>query len=155
MRPAAKLPPIDEDETPLSELVRRPTDTSGTSTTAEPSSSPADGGAQEPAPAAGDTIGEILHPGSRIKDMQARLRELMQPIYGNKEQLWERLSKAEERHAKHLVYMGELERRQEAARQGQEGAIAMRTVPGPAEPTPEERARHETLHLPPADCCIA
>ena len=87
--------------------------------------------------------------------MQARLKKMRQPIYGNKEQLWERLSKEEEKHAQRLVFQGEFERRQEAARQGQEGAIAMRTVPGPAAPTPEVRARHETLHFPPADWCIA
>ena len=79
----------------------------------------------------------MIHPESKVKVMKARLLELGKGTHGTKAELWARLSAAEEAHAKEMVYQGELERRQEANRQGKEGAISMRTVPGPAAP------RHE------------
>eukprot|EP00973_Karenia_brevis_P046219 6407874-Karenia_brevis.AAC.1 len=37
----------------------------------------------------------LLGPGSRVYDIRARLIELNQPIYGRKQEPWERLEKAE------------------------------------------------------------
>ena len=48
-----------------------------------------------------------------------------------------------------LDRLAELQRRQDAATEGQP-TIGPRVVAGPREPTPEERAAHEVLHMPPA-----
>ncbi|CAK0800261.1 unnamed protein product, partial [Prorocentrum cordatum] len=79
-------------------------------------------------------------------DMRARLKEMGQPIYGRKDELWARLSDAERRLTAHHLKMKELERRHEESVQGGP-AIAPREVAGPAAPTDAERAAHELLHL--------
>ncbi|CAK0827956.1 unnamed protein product [Prorocentrum cordatum] len=60
----------------------------------------------------------VLHPSSRVEDMRARLKEMGQPIYGRKDELWARLSDAERRPTAHHMKMKELERRHEESVQG-------------------------------------
>ena len=48
----------------------------------------------------------------------------------------------------------ELEARQLEATENQP-SVGPIVVPAPHEPTPEERAAHEVLHMPPADWCLA
>ncbi|CAK0790198.1 unnamed protein product, partial [Prorocentrum cordatum] len=96
----------------------------------------------------------VLHPSSRVEDMRARLKEMGQPIYGRKDELWARLSDAERRLTAHHLKMKELERRHDESVQGGP-TIAPREVAGPAAPTDEERAAHELLHLTRAPWCEA
>ena len=56
----------------------------------------------------------VIQPWSRIVDMHARLRELGAPIYGTKDEVWSRLSKAEAKYAAHKTRLEEMEKRQEA-----------------------------------------
>eukprot|EP00974_Lingulodinium_polyedra_P095194 9225002-Lingulodinium_polyedra.AAC.1 len=59
-----------------------------------------------------------MNPQSRVDDMRRRLRQLQEPIYGTKEQLWARLSAAERREAARLAVLDELAERRVAARAG-------------------------------------
>ena len=86
--------------------------------------------------------------------MRARLKELLQPIYGTKEVLWTRLSKAEKELAAHREKMRELgERHERAVEEGP--TVAPRVVPQPGDPIPEEHAAHEVLHMTRAPWCEA
>ncbi len=60
-------------------------------------------------------VDEALHPDSRLEAMRARLPELDQPIYGTKEILWTRLSKAEKVNKAHQEKLKELRERYERA----------------------------------------
>ncbi|CAK0813201.1 unnamed protein product [Prorocentrum cordatum] len=88
------------------------------------------------------------------QDTRARLKEMGQPIYGRKDELWARLSDAERRLTAHHMKMKELERRHEESVQGGP-SITPREVAGPAAPTDAERAAHELLHLTRAPRCEA
>lgn len=95
---------------------------------------------------------EVLHPDSKVEVMRARLRELDQPIYGTKEALWTRLSRAERVNREHQEKIAELRlRHQQAVEEGPQ--IAPRMVAGPNEPTPEEREAHNLLHMTQAAWC--
>ena len=93
-----------------------------------------------------------MHPDSKVEVMRARLRELAQPIYGTKEALWTRLSRAERVNREHREKLEELRlRHEQAIEEGPQ--IAPRMVAGPSEPTPEEREAHNLLHMTKAAWC--
>ena len=120
------------------------------------SGGPPEAAREQSAPAARASMGqdEALHPDSRVDDLRARLQELMQPIYGTKEILWTRLSKAEKEFKAHRDKMQELRERHERA--VEEGpTVAPRVVHQPGDPSPEERAAHEVLHMTKAPWCEA
>ena len=84
----------------------------------------------------------------KVKKLKARLKELGQPRYGNKAQLWRRLEKAEKEHQRTL------RKHQERQKRLREGTAEKATAPpGPQDPTPEQRAQHELTHLPPEPWC--
>ena len=100
-------------------------------------------------------IGErpILGPGSSVGALKQRLKELGQPIYGEKAILWRRLADAERRESARLSAIEEASRRQAAMRAGQpafQPAMAALT----AEPSADEKARHELTPCPSAPWCI-
>ncbi len=61
----------------------------------------------------------ILGPGSSVGALKQRLKELGQPIYGEKAMLWRRLADAERRESARLGVIEEASRRQAAMRGGQ------------------------------------
>ena len=79
-----------------------------------------------------------------------RLRELDEPIYGDKHTLWERLKKAEAalraRQAKARDYVEKQSARQQALREGREPDV--RYVPVPQMPDTEEVERRLITHIP-------
>ena len=81
----------------------------------------------------------ILGPDSRVEALRARLRELREAIYGTKNELWVRLSKAETREQARLDVMAELGQRHAAATAGAP-VLAPRIVKTPREPTAIESA---------------
>ena len=93
-----------------------------------------------------------LHGWSKVADMKARLRELDEPVYGDKHTLWTRLKKAETalnaRRAKARDYVEKQSARQQALREGREPDVAF--VPVPQKPESEEVERHLATHMPPA-----
>ena len=78
--------------------------------------------------------------------------ELGQPIGGRKDDIWNRLSRAEGKFKEHTDKMEILRQRHEQAVENGP-TIEPRVVPGPQAPTAEERAAHEVLHMVPADWC--
>lgn len=84
--------------------------------------------------------------------MRKRLKELGAPIYGRKEQLWARLSKAEQDEVIKKAHTAELIRRRAEATEANP-QIEPRVVAGPAAPSEEERAAHGVLHLKFAPWC--
>ena len=108
--------------------------------------------AVEIAPAAPVGGGEVLHPSSGVKEMRARLKEPGAAIYGTKEELWTRLSKAESAQKAHCEHLEELRERHQKAAEGQP-SIAARTVAAANQPSAEERAMHDMLHMMPAAWC--
>ena len=111
------------------------------------------GGAAAPArPEPVPVAGEVLHPDSKVETMRARLRELDQPIYGTKEVLWTRLSRAEKVNRAHQEKLIELRERHERVVE-ERPTISPRVVPAPGGPTPEEREAHNVLHMTPAAWC--
>ena len=89
-----------------------------------------------------------LTPFDKVEKLKARLKELGQPRYGTKAELWSRLEKAEKEHLKTQ------RQHQERQRKLREGVAEPATAPpGPQEPTPEQRAQHELTHLPPEPWC--
>ena len=96
-----------------------------------------------------------LHGWSKVADLRARLKELDEPIYGDKHTLWKRLQKAEAqlnaRRASARDYQEKHSERQQALREGRGGDVEM--VPLPVGPTDEEREKHNVTHLPPAAWC--
>ena len=98
--------------------------------------------------------GMVLHPDSRVEDMRRRLRELGQPVGGRKDDIWSRLSRAEAKLKEHNDKMELLRLRHEQAVENGP-TVEPRTLPGPREPTAEEREAHNLLHMVPADWCEA
>ena len=96
----------------------------------------------------------MLHPDSKVDMMRARLKELDMPIYGTKEVLWTRLSRAERVNREHKEKLAELRRRHEQAVE-ERPQIAPRMVSAPDAPTQEEREAHNLLHMTPAAWCEA
>ena len=96
-----------------------------------------------------------LHGWSKVEDMRARLRELKEPIYGDKHTLWKRLQAAERalsiRRARARDYVERNSARQQALREGREPDVSY--VPVPQKPDTEEVERHLITHLPPAPWC--
>eukprot|EP00435_Cladocopium_sp_Y103_P027470 s353_g6.t1 len=96
-----------------------------------------------------------LHGWSKVEDMRKRLKELDEPIYGDKHTLWTRLKKAEAAlRARQAAAQDWQERhgaRQQALREGRGDQVE--AVPAAALPSEEERARHFITHLPPAPWC--
>eukprot|EP00435_Cladocopium_sp_Y103_P020520 s28_g5.t1 len=96
-----------------------------------------------------------LHGWSKVEDMRARLRELGEPIYGEKAVLWKRLQRAEAelnaRRAAARDFMDKNAQRQQALREGREPDVQL--VPAAVGPTDEERERHNVLHIPPQPWC--
>ena len=92
---------------------------------------------------------------SKVEEMRKRLRELDEPIYGDKDTLWKRLRKAEGELAQRGVaardYQDAHGRRQQELREGRGGEVPL--LPAPEEPSAEERERHEACHFPPARWC--
>ena len=89
-----------------------------------------------------------LTPFDKVEKLKARLKELGQPRYGNKAQLWHRLEKAEKERQRTL------RKHQERQKRLREGTAEKATAPpGPQDPTPEQRAQHELTHLPPEPWC--
>ena len=86
--------------------------------------------------------------------MRKRLVELGQPVGGRKDDIWNRLSKAEAKLKEHNEKMELLRLRHEQAVENGP-TIEPRVLPGPNEPTPEEREAHNLLHMVPADWCEA
>merc|ERR1712015_171420 len=117
---------------------------------------PAGGGdaaaAAEPQPEAGPTAGTVLWPGSRVDLPRARLKQLGEPIYGTKEVLWTRLSKAESALKARQDALREAAARHEAMAAGAPG-VEPRVVPGPAAPSHHEGEKHMVTHTPPAPWC--
>ena len=93
-----------------------------------------------------------MSPQSSVARMRKRLQELSEPIYGAKEVLWARLSKAEARLTARREKMEELRHRRERAME-ERPTIGPRVVARPAAPTDEEREAHELLHMTPAPWC--
>ena len=94
----------------------------------------------------------VLHPSSTQAAMKARLKVLGEPIYGAKDVLWARLSKAETREAARRAVSIELQRRHELAAAG-EASIEPRTIKSPELPSAAEIERHRLTHTPPAPWC--
>jgi len=96
--------------------------------------------------------GAVLAPGSRVDLLRARLKELNQAIWGTKQQLWTRLSKAEAQKKADDERIKELRLRQEARASGH-GSVPVTTLVVPKSPTREERELHDLTHCPPAAWC--
>jgi hypothetical protein len=95
----------------------------------------------------------ILGPGSSVGALKQRLKELGQPIYGEKAILWRRLADAEGRESARLGIKEEASRRH-AAMKGGQPAFQPAMVALPAERSAEEEARRELTHYPSAPWCI-
>ena len=91
-------------------------------------------------------------PESRVDLLKARLKELHEPIWGTKQQLWTRLAKAEAREKARRDELDAAVQRQEARALGQAPAD-VREVPDVVAPSAVERARHELTHIPFASWC--
>ena len=74
--------------------------------------------------------GTVLHPESRVEDMRKRLVELGQPVGGRKDDIWNRLSKAEAKLKEHNEKMELLRLRHEQAVENGP-TIEPRVLPGP------------------------
>ena len=107
-----------------------------------------------PRPTSGEQAGERkLYAWSLAKDLRARLAELGQPSYGDKDTLWLRLKKAEEARQRDLEVAEALAQQQ--ARGVDLAQVAEpRGPPVPGEPSAEERARHALSHCPAASWCV-
>jgi hypothetical protein len=70
----------------------------------------------EPAPPLGRRV--LLQPWSLVADMKARLKELVLPIYGDKDTLWGRLVEGERREEARLAVVEEAQKRQQSMRDG-------------------------------------
>jgi len=96
--------------------------------------------------------GAAIGPNARVDVMRARLVQLKQPVYGTKQELWARLSKAERAHAAVLARDRELAERHAARAEGLLPA-EVATIPAPYTPSQAERDLHELAHTPPAPWC--
>ena len=97
--------------------------------------------------------GPQLGPQSRVDLLRHRLRQLGEAIWGTKEQLWQRLLKAENKRAQRELEEKYLrDRRQEI--EGSTAPVPPRTMPGPQPPSEEARAEHELTQLPPQPWCV-
>ena len=113
---------------------------------------PGSGAGEGAAVAALGPLRPILGPDSRVEALRARPRELRKAIYGAKNELWVRFSKAETREQARLGVMIELGRRHAAATEGAP-VLAPRIVKTPREPTAIERAEHMVTHMPQQPWC--
>ena len=96
-----------------------------------------------------------LHGWSKVADLRARLKELDEPIYGDKHTLWTRLKKAEAalnaRRASARDYVEKHSERQQALREGRGAEV--QELPKPVIPSDEEMRQHALTHLPPQPWC--
>ncbi len=78
-----------------------------------------------------------------------RSKDLAAALYAEQEESWTRLSKAASAQKAHSERLQELRERHQKAAEGQP-SIAPRTVAAPSQPSAEERAMHDLLHMTPA-----
>ena len=86
--------------------------------------------------------------------MRKRLRELKEPVYGLKKELWTRLVNAENKHKQELEFRKALVEQQQRRAEGAQAADVV-PVALPPGPSPMERELHELTHCPPAPWCEA
>ena len=94
---------------------------------------PAERRAVDEAPA----FGPMMHPGSRVDALKARLKEIGGPIWGTKAQLWARLQERELRHVNAKAIQQGLHERARGRAEG-EVAYSPITLPAPVAPSPED-----------------
>eukprot|EP00971_Amphidinium_carterae_P040071 786750-Amphidinium_carterae.1 len=93
--------------------------------------------------------------GAKVSEMKERLRELSQPVYGSKDQLWARLQKAERISREKVHVQRQIRRRQEERLVGRGGGEDVRPVGVPDLPPLFERRQHELTHTLAAPWCEA
>lgn len=90
---------------------------------------------------------------SPVEKLRSRLRELRGPIWGTKEQVYQRMIEYESKRRNELLKEVRLEERAEMARLGKK-APPMSTLEVPDPPSEEEIRQHEVTHFPIQPWCV-